>query len=520
MSANLITAPPARAYNDDDTFIEFATNLVDSDPTAKISLDISASGPSVDQVITIEWGGQSVAFTVASTVNAEATAWPVKSGAETLADYALRVAEAIRQNGIITDSWQVLTLGLVGSAQRIQLRYRTRVVLPITVTSDLSNVVVTETDGTDPLLETNLSCHMQLWKVEPAEDDDTLLGALHSPYDVITGTTQFNLKGYFDLSPHLPTPSSIYPGLITSWPHGVATSAWVEYYFRCNDKFGAPAIPLALIRSDENYVMLHGSKSADYIDPSAGSAIIPLHSRRQSGGVFYAPLSELMADYAYFWALQDLTACNVEFIITWSDGTDTTNASSLADFSLAANKIHWVRSTPKTFGYAPPSDNAFPEFITFRLKGNAGDGVITLMELYYVVKINSDYMQWVIFDNGLGGCETALFYGKSKNSLAVTREIARRQRTSDFSIQTGELVTASAEGQRTFEMSTGWVPRYYAEHLQQMLLGDTWLIDQPNKRFQKMICTSSNLTTSKDDELLVNLEITFQTAWIDSAING
>ncbi len=520
MAATLVTAPPERGYNGDDNWIKFSTDLIESDPVARISIEIATPGPSLGEVITIEWAGNTVEFTVEATTNPEATGWPVKSGGDTLADYALQVVEAIRQNGIITESWQVISLGPGGSGEIIELVYKERVVLDVTVTESLSNVFPTVTDGWDPLLEPNLACLVQIWKAEADANDDALLGSLHSPYDVIPGTTEFNLKDYFDLGPHLPTEASIDPGIITEWPHGVATNAWLEYYLRANDKHGTPAVPLALIKTESNYFMLHGSRSADHDEVSTLGVLIPLHRyRRRDGEVFRKPLTEFMPDYGYIWALAELTDCNVEFVFTWSDGTDTTEAYSGTDFTMAEKSVHWIRSTPFSFAYPPPNANDFPEYITFKLKGDGGAGLVTLMEVKYTVKITPDWQAWILFDNGLGGCETALFYGKTKNGLSVARDTSRRQRTSDFTIAAGEVVSVGAEGQKTFEMSTGWVEKYYAEHLQQMLLGDVWMIDLVGIRFIKLVCESTSVVPSKDDETLFSLEVNFKASWYDTAIN-
>lgn len=520
MSANALTLPAARAYNGDDTWIKFASNLIDADPVARITLDISGSGPTVGQTIIIEWAGNTVTFTVASTINATATAWPVKSGLETLAAYALRVAEAIRQNGIITESWRVLTLGTAGSAERLQLEYRNRVALDITVTNTLSNVAETVADGTDPQLEPNLACTVQVWKVLASDDDDDLIGTLQSPYDVISGTTEFNLKNFFELRPSLPATSSINPGLITSWPRGLASDAYLEYYLRYNDKHGTPAVPLALVKTDDNYFMLHGSRAADHDDVDTSGAIQKLHAyRRRDGGVFRKPITELMVDYLYIWTYQEITDANIEFVITWSDGTDTSHPYTGSDFILAANRVYWIKSTPKTFSYTPPSAGAFIEYITFKLVGDGGDGVATLAEVYYTAKVTPDWQVWVLFDNGLGGCETVPMLGKTRRSIAASRDTSRRQRTSDFNIADGELIGVGAESSRVYEMNTGWVERYYIEHLQQLLLGDAWIIDRDNSRFIKLICESTGGVVSSDDNTLFSMDVTFKTAWIDTAIN-
>lgn len=520
MSVNLIGDPPAISYNGDDNYFFYASNLIDADPVAKITLDLSGTGPVVAEEITLEWAGISVLLTVATTLNAAATAWPVKSGAETLAEYADRVAEGLRQNGIITEAWHVNRQGAAGAAERIQLEYRDLVILDVTVTNGLTNVAESVDDGTDPQTESNLSCLVQVWKVEATAQDDTLLGSLQSPYDLLYGTTEFNLKDYFDLKPTLPTTSSIKPGIITTWPNGIAFNTYLEYYLRANDKYGIPAVPLALVRTEDNYVMIHGSRSLDHDNSTSLGSITALHRyRRRDGGIFRKPLTEFMPDYFYLWALSDLTDCNVEFVITWSDGTDTSHPSTLSDFDLAADKIHWVRSTPLSLAYTPPSTGAFPEYVLFKLLGDAGSGEVTLAEVKYTVKPTADWHKYILFDNGLGGCETALFYGKTTKKMEAKREISRRPRIGEWSIADGELFNVGAEGQRGFDMNTGWIPKYYSEHLQQLLLGAVWMIDYDQKKFIRLLCDSSSVEVNKDDETLHSLQVSFKLGFYDTAFN-
>lgn len=518
MSANQIVFPPSRAYNRDDTFIEFATNLVDVDTAAVVNIDIS-NGPTVGQELALEWAGKTAAFTVASTINAAGTAWPVKSGLETLEAYATRIYNLLLSREIITSSWRVIFVGDVSGSQRIQLIYRIPVTLAVTVTEDLANVAVNAIDGTDGLLEPNLSCLVQVWAANPLADDDTLLGTLQSPYDIRTGTTQFNLKNYVPVGVHLPAANSIAPGIISTWPHGEATNALTQYYYRFNDKFGTPAVPLALLTSGR-YYMLHGSLSADSVPVAAPDGAIPLHChRRRDGGEFEKWLSNGMPDYAYLFADEQLEACNVRHLVVWSDGTTTTHNFGGSAFDLEVNKAHWIRSTPISINYAPPSAGALPLYITFQLFGDIGGGEETLLEIKYKVASPQDWQYWILFDNGVGGCETALFLGKATMGLNITREIARRPRSSDFDPSVAELFAAGVEAQRTLSLNSGYLERYQIEHLQQLLLGDCWLIDGANERFIRLVCDSSQVSVAQDDNTLFNLEASFRLAFIDTAIN-
>jgi hypothetical protein len=86
-------------------------------------------------------------------------------------------------------------------------------------------------------------------------------------------------------------------------------------------------------------------------------------------------------------------------------------------------------------------------------------------------------------------------------------------------LKEGELFSTGAEGQKIWELNTGWHERYYIEHIQQLLLGQCWYIDKANKRFAALVCGTSDITTSEDDQDLFSLSVQFKAAWIDTAIN-
>jgi hypothetical protein len=518
MSANLLSNPSVIAYNGDDLFFKFATNLIDADVQATVSLDISGAGPTVGEEISIEWPGGLVTFTVAANVNATATAWPAKSGSETLAEYAVRVAEAIRQNGQITEYWQVLTEGTAGSAERVQLKFRDRVALDVEVVNDLSNVVETVTDGEAPNTEPNLACMMQVWQINETENDDNLLGTLHSPYEAEAGTTYFNLRNFFNLAPHLPNPTHIIPGVFLSWLRGETTSNFTRFYIRANDKYGAPAVPLALIKSDDEFLVIHGASSLDREPIDDSSALVQvLHNyRRADGGFFEKPVVEYMPDWLYVIALQELTDCNVVFEVTWSDGQTSTEAYGGNEFTLAEGKGYFIRSTPVSFqGWTAPAADLYPWKFTFKLIS----GEVDVASVNYRIRPSTDWQRYILFDNGRGGCETVLMDGKNVDEYAAKRQLSETPRTPDTVASDGDIIAYAAEGQRKYTFNTGWVDAYYVEHLRQLLLGDAWLIDYSNERFLRLVVDTDSIDIAQKDQELFSLSVEFVSSWKDQAAN-
>lgn len=509
MAASL-SGPTSPAYNQDDVYITVATDIAPQS-AGRVEMVISSSGPSIGQTFLLEWAGNSITFTVAATTNSQATAWPTK-GAESLDEYAERVGEALRENYLLSQNWDVR----VYSGATVEITLKVAGAMDISVTENLTNVATLVVDGEDSA-EPNLSTLVEVWQKGAAFGDDQRITTLQATYSGF-GSVNINLRELFPVSPSLPSTSHIgLPIIFSSWLRGVAFNAYCPYYLRVADKYGDPPTPEALVKS-ATYYALNGSTGAD-MEP--GNSLNPninvLHNyRRADGGAFWKPLAEGQPDWLYVYTKVAISSCNIEFEITWDNGDTSLDVYSGSAFSMDANKVYYIRSAPMTFNFTPPTPGLLPWYIKFRLKGNGGSGLLTLAEVNYKAVFSWDWEQYLLFDNGRGGCESVLVAGKSTTGITVARETARQARSFEYTLADGEIITSFAEAQKEYTFNTGWIPRFYADHLRQLLLGDIWLIDKPNKRFIKMVCQSDSMATS-DDETLYSVTIKLKSAWVDQA---
>lgn len=527
MAATITTAPASLELAGNDNFVTLESDLVNTDSAARFDIDFS-DGPSLAETLELTWPGQSITLTVDATKNSTATAIPTRGGGESLADYAERVAEALRENGTINQDFQVLFLGTVGSDERVRLLYRNSEVLDLDATSTLSNTTVTATDGTDPNTESNLAAMLQVWQAAADPNDDQLLITLHAPYRSTDGRCTLNLQGLFPVSAALPLEASIDPAIFTVWPHGEATGAWVEYYLRYADKYGTPAVPEALIKTPGNYHVIHGANPGDFPDGFGTISSIVKCFRfnyLQEGSLveFRKPVTLNQPDWVYLWTKSAITDCSIELAISWTNGDGTVHAVGGDPFDLDQHKVYWLASGPLQHnmdGITPPATGARPWYYTWRLKGNAGLGEGTIAEVKYLVRDCGDWPAFLLLDNGLGGMESVLLLGKKTVNYSATRDILRRVRTEGHTVATGDLYSANAEGSQEIEANTGWHERPYIEHLRQLLLGDVWLIDTELKRFLRVVIATDSIEVSKDDSELYNLSFTYRAGWIDRGVNN
>lgn len=520
MAATLTTAPDSPAYHRDNNFIALTTDLIDLVP-GTIHLDISSTGPTAAETLVIAWAGQSVTLTVAATTNSTATAWPTKDGGETLAEYADRIFDALRENDILTADFYVLRGGTVGSDERVTLQQIVPGELDITVTDGLTNVATTVTDGAAPLLEDNLSAYVQVFTAAADPNDDARVVSLHAPYRTDDAVAEFDLKDLLPLSPALPTASTIGQVVALEWPHGVATEAFTKYYLRYADKYGTPAVSEALLKSTY-YYMLYGGKPGDITAAgSLGFARVQHAYTRADGGDFRKPVTVDQPDWLYLWTNSAITAVEFEVEVTWDDVDNTVTTESLPGtaFDLAAKTLYWISCGPAQYDleeFTPPVADAKPLYFTFRVLGTTGLGASTISEVKYKLIPCTDFKMFLLLDNGLAGCESVLVKGKKRLKYEGERDIARRLRWTDFGVSTGDLLAYNQEGQQVWELNTGWHPKYYIEHLRQLLLGQLWIIDTDNTRFLRVIADSKSFDVQQDDQQLYSLSLTVRAGWLDT----
>lgn len=515
MAATLDTAPTTPELNGNDNWVILETDLVVADP-AYIELTFSSSGPVAAEELEVVFNGITITFTVAATTNATATAIPTKDGGESLSEYAERVAEALRENGQITEAFQVTSTGAV-----VRLEAATgAAIADLAATGPLTNTTIADDAGASPYTEDNLAATLQIWQAGATANDDTRLVTLHATYDPTTAQASFNLRNLFPVAATLPPEAAIPPVVSVEWPHGLATGAWVEYYLRFADKYGTPAVPDALLRTPGNYIAIHGAHPLDAVIPGSLSFVRLLHRYTGADAVsIRKPVVEDMPDYVYIYTSTNLTGCYVEREATWDTGDVTTIDSSDNPFTLDTKSVYWLLSGHYPSNFTPPAADAEIVSFKWRLKGNGGLGVQTLAEVLYTVVPCTEWDRFLIFDNGLGGCETVLFRGKAEIGYKAERTKARRQRQPDHSANLGDIFTFNQEGYVTFNLRTGYHPRYYIAHLQQLLLGDVWLLDLDNERFLRLVCETDSVEVYKDDTDLYSLSVTFNAAWIDQAKN-
>lgn len=522
MPAILTTPPPARCFSDSPVWVTLSTDETISAP-ASIVLTVTGSGPSAAETLRLEFAGNDLTFTVADPLTADALELPVK-GAETLAEYADIVAERLRAHEVLHDYFAISRDS--SGAETITLTQRLLAVVDIVATDALNNVTTVATSVTEVTVADSLRALVEVYQDTGDTATDVRLLSLHSPYALPAGTTSIDIQAAFaTLQPHLPAESGIYPGLLTSLIRGQTPDCWMDYYLRYADKSGLPAVAQSLQRSDTYKAILGAAAVNTLAVPTT-----PLrhnYVRANGSTILPKPILDVQPDWLYWICPDGITGVYMNVTLYWSDGTESNYLPfSTTSVAVVAGKMYYFGTGPRQLkiGSAPLPGGADPAAYVVgylaAINNATGDPLIGVHSVTYDLFYSGDWMQPILlFSNGVGGCETVCFRGKTVATFKPTSEEYRKSRQQKWTPKDGDFETFSNEGRGAWDVNTGWCDIDYIRHLQQLPLAQAWLVDLVKKKFLKVVVEPDEIETNKDDETIFALPLTIRAGWVNLSAN-
>jgi hypothetical protein len=520
MSTTVTTPPRSLSLSKDDSYLVATSDLMAYRP-ALVRLNCSdPAAPADGNTFVFTWSGTTLTFTWATTPDASGLQLPTRGGGESATDYRARLEEAFRQNEVLVRNWEIINSSANAA---IRFRYRVGETLDITATSDASGMeAVIEDEGSPVMQEDNLRCLLQLYNASDTSTDTPFVSleaayTTRSPYEAV-----FNLRELAPVGPYLPPTSSLaatVPGL-NDYTEFQANGAYAQLYYRIADKYGSPPAAEALVKYGDFYVVYGGSAGdSRRIWGSTAQRFWLAHSYYDRNGLAYAkPIAENQPDYVFVWVGANAQTVGLEVAIDYSDGTtEELPVPGTGTITLNANTLYCFPAGPLQLALseAPSWDSKTPVGYEFRITNSTY--ALTLLSVSY--SLHQACAPWEVvlaFWNGVGGLETVVFDGKSNYSYEASRDTFQRIRTKDYSPDLGELIAYDVQGVQRWELNTSYLPRDYVEHLRQLLVGETWLVDRNNLRFLRVQVSDSSISSPDDDELY-SLSITIRLSTTDES---
>lgn len=525
MAASLGMAPPLRAFAGDQIFVKLSTDLID---TTRAYFEILITGgPAAAQELELSWTGGGITYTAGAAPTADGLTWPLKDSGDTVAQYANKVADFLREREDVTAIFDITRES--GSGEAVLMTRKVAEVFAMAVESNtLAGIAVTANPVATNTTPAGLRALVDVIADTGDFNTDYSLLKLHATYNTTSLDVAIDISAAFvRLAPSLPEPDTINPNAPT-FVIGFADSHMQRYYFRYADKYGTPPLAERLVRSPGSYFALLGARAGDAVSTLA-SGVLRHNYRRRDGGTFIKPVSTNQPDWVYWnpYGL-DQEGVYISILIYWSDGTTSTyNPFGTAEFTWIEGLINWFPSGYRQMKLhlQSPSGATDPDALIvgydWRLAPQNTLGGYQAMVKYEVDQLSTQGEIFLLFDNGVGGMETIRLHGAAQETYTGSREQWRHARDIGRTPQQGDLDTFGSEGAPEWKVSTGYYEEtWYLEHLRQLMHADCWMVDLKNRRFLRVLIDNTSFEAIKtDDQNLHQFELTIKAAWTDQAWN-
>lgn len=515
MPAEINSAPPAVHLANQPVWWQVGSG-VNRAATGKITLVVTGNCAN-DDTLRIRSQAIHCTFTAKAAPDPDNPfEWPVSGPSVIL--YTDSIEDILRKNSQITRHFNVIR----SATNTVVLEKKVAEPFWVFISHSLSGITATGTPVTSVWAQENLSCVLEVWQPAAIPVQMAVFQATYRPQDA---AVDIDISSAFaDLRPSLPATSSI-----TYSPAGVgaffgeAPECWTRYYILFADSYGNPAIPRTL-QETQPAIAIRGSLAGD----SLWQQTLPLrHTYRDR---FFTPFRKPVVcdqpDWVYVFTgeIDPDTPFFISALVTFDDGSEMSVAATDFD-TLQPNTMYWFVSGFSQLGLEsltiPPGATRIVEY-TWRLfpADIAGEPQLGAQVLYSV-EPRTDQNFFLLFDNGVGGCESVNLRGKIAEKYTAKTEEYARPRTPAWTPKQGDFGIFSAEGRKEWEVNTGLYDRTdpYLEHLLQLSLAQCWLIDTFGQRFLAVRVESREMVFSASDDNLASISFTVRALWRDSDYN-
>ena len=522
---SLVSFPLERMYIGNPIPCMFTSDLVVTE-YSQFELTISGSGPSSGQTLLLSWPGGSITYTAGTAPVQSGLRWPLK-GAETLEIYADNVAEFLRQREEMNALFIIERSSALG--EKIFIRARQSGTYILGNTNGMSGVAVVENEAGNST-PANLRAYVEVWSDTGDFNTQELLTALHSPYRPTTDTVIDIAPAFTTLRPYLPNPLTINPSSMAPvLPLEEATGVHQKYIFRYADKYGTPAMAEKLELYNDPAYAFWGAFAGNNFDVSIETLLHAYVDKKYQP--LHKPVGETQPDWIYWLCDADVEA-GIVVELFWSDGTSSGwSPWGVSTRNFEANKIYVFQC-----GFVQlnlESAEALTGVPTLKIVGyrmylgEAPELTATVIwQQHFRVQRESEWGLYILYDNGLGGCESVWMRGKKTESYlpkseeyTVGKQInleSPRQATDH------DINTFDHQARTQWEVETGWYDTPdYLDHLKQLPMARyAWIIDLQNRRFLACTVQAGEMkNVTEDDVTLYSQSFTIRSGWEDTNYN-
>ncbi|MBK8884538.1 MAG: hypothetical protein IPN67_19930 [Bacteroidales bacterium] len=342
--------------------------------------------------------------------------------------------------------------------------------------------------------EDQLFCYVEVKRMVDDDIENAELIAKKSvPYSRLTGEAEIDISGVIDLHPTLPDP------YLQSGPAG---DTMMRVVILVADMYGIPSAYETQLASDEVKIIYGSSRTIIQTLPPTGGFDLHAYVDHMGNGISKR-VSKSQPDWIYFVLTNEGNSVDVKVTLEYSDGTtkDFDAYSFLADSGAG-----WAVS-----GYTQLEidDNADPlkTVVAYTVKLKVEASLSHYAAVSYQVVGETEWEQYLIMDNGVGGVESVLMQGKNGTDITAERSTAYVKWDKN-NYARGSKATFGAKAREELVLRTGWTDNEaYIFHLRQLMVGHLWILDMVLGFVRVLIKDNTLKDVRKSDETLYALEV-------------
>lgn len=139
---------------------------------------------------------------------------------------------------------------------------------------------------------------------------------------------------------------------------------------------------------------------------------------------------------------------------------------------------------------------------------------------YKILQSEPDNVQYIIYENGIGGIETLMCTGSKKHKAKSETQRYFKQPWVGDTQRRGLLFNSRVFAQPSISMNTGYISPEHAHHLGQLLCGRVWLVDRARGRFVRYYTDQDSIDLLDDRDDLHSVTFTITQAFKNSVLNN
>lgn len=490
MALTVITEPKNYQLSKNPVVLQLQTDayLLSAGTKATITLNPSTSSGAnaVGGVLILNWGGDSVVFTVATT--------PDDSGYQvrpklllTDSQYALQLLADLKKNYTLTQAFDITRSGsnIIITAKQVGVQSS---IYDLSSSTDFGYIInASHTDGTDASYAENYKMRADVWmettwnsnvfeNIGSIEKDPLNNVCVFDFQDPLNANLQYNLPEY--------NATEVF----------VCDTVIKNFYINYIEKYGSPVTPRQINTSDIGIVLKAGVPTHEFVGTTN---LVDNRYKIYSAFLTRQPRTKKVrqGQQEYLYYIIDngdisLLSINLRVIIYRNDnGADIT-----IDTNIGAYLNYATIGIPVGFNQLELNS-----YIDFSKVKKYTVQISTLLSETFTFIPETDYFideHYLLFTNSDGGFDTARFTGVKETGFETEKERIQKTILFNTPVVSGEFSNINNLVSDKFKLSSGWITKAQSDWLQDLFIAEQVFIIAFN---QFMPITITTLSQKKYD---------------------